>query len=190
MPNTIEEGIEREKSVLQSFFQEKLDLDFYDLKHTYAQFRLRAVDGIPVKSEIHMNFYNDKTYLPSDMRADYAGVLKIFIMGEIFHGKKTCIGSYSQQFSKTAFDGREKNRLSFISCMKEASSYKYFPYNSVSGVLRKVDDPDYANAKCMEHLGRSMEHPSLAQQVEAAALKAAKGHIRDISPSFSEHRLS
>ena len=175
---SVSEGIEKEKALVQSFFKETLDLEFYDLRRTYAKFRLRAVDGIPVKSTILMDFYNDRVYMPINTRENYAGKLDVFIMGQIWPGKESCIGSYSQEYSKDAFHRRAENRHSIVDFVTQASSFVFERYNNSSGLLRRVNDPAYAKEQCLIHLGRKV--PSLDAQIRSATLsvkpEGGKGH--------------
>ena len=181
MSFSLEESIEREKAVLQSFFQEKLDLEFYDLRHTYAQFRLRAVDDIPVKSKILLDFYDDKAYLPMNARTNYVGKLDVFIMGHLFPSKESCIGSHNISFSKFAYQNRENVKLSVIDFVREASAFKFEKYNNVSGVLRKTDDLEYADQRCMAHLGRAL--PSLKDRIQETSLHIAEKASKQVESS-------
>lgn len=162
---SLQESIQREAEQLKSFFKENIELAEYDLRHTYMQFRLKAVDGIPVKSKILLDFYNDRTYMPMDARQNYAGKLDVFIMGQLFPGKESCIGSHSIPFSKSDFQNRANNKISIVDFVQQASAYMYEPYNAHSGRLVRSSDPEYAVKRCLEHLGRKA---SLDNQISDA----------------------
>ena len=152
---TVEEIIQKDMEELQSFFVEDIELVAHDLRHTYTQFRLKAIDGVPVKSKILLDFYDDMIYMPLTARQGYAGKLDIFIMGEIFKGKEGCIGRNTITYTNRSYADRAKNKLSMVEFVRSASGFKMHYYNAVSGVLKKVDDAAYAAQRCREHLGRA-----------------------------------
>ncbi len=149
----INDMIQEECKVLQSFFKEDLEFEFYDLRHTYAQFRLKSVSGHPVNSKILMDFYDDKIYMPASSRENYQGKLDVFIMGEIYADKESCIGSYSRPFTRSEYSERTDNPISIVDFVREASGYEYVPYNSVSGHMVHSKDPAAVRQSCLHHLG-------------------------------------
>lgn len=179
------QSAESEARALQAFFKETLSLDFYGVHSGVAQFRLRAVDDIPVSSKILLQFNRDKSYIPAELKRSYVGLLNVSIMGVVVPDRESCIGYYSKRLDKHEFCATGNRSLSIVDMVREASGYqveKSFTPSYGSGFrLVKAKNKKYIQECCMKHLGRQNSLP-LQDKIQSAAARSAV-HPTDTSRS-------